>query len=169
MGCNFALSFVTKITQNNYLFFSFGQFVYNGISYVTRKANKYINPTAESLTLKEIKVAAKQFADVLKALKVEDSYVKKINPHETKINKLEKQVQIEAAKKKRAEKHQLPDLVDIYAKNIKALNSSIKKEEAIIEKNRPVWYQAMIDKLEKYQKHELLEDYVDFIKMDTLI
>ena len=144
------------------------EFVYNGITYVTRKANKYINPAAESLTPKEIKTVAMQFADVLKALKIEDAYVKKINPHETKINELEKQVQIEAAKKKRAEKHQLPGLVDIYAKNIKALNSSIKKEEAIIEKNNPAWLQAMIGKLEKYQKHELLGDYVDFIKMDYL-
>ncbi len=142
------------------------EFVYNGISYVTRKANKYVNPAAESLSKKEIKAAAKQFADVLSALKIEESFVKKINPHETKINELEKQVRIETAKKKKAEKYELLGLTDIYKRNINSLNTSIKKEEAIIEKNRPTWYQTMIDKLEKYKDHELLDDYVDFIKMD---
>ena len=144
------------------------EFIYNGITYVTRKANKYINPAAESLTPKEIKAAAMQFADVLKALKIEDSYAQKVNPREAKINELEKQVRIETAKMKKAEKYDLLALVDIYTKNINALKSSIKKEEAIIEKNNPAWVQAMIGKLEKYQKHELLGDYVDFIKMDYL-
>lgn len=143
------------------------EFVYNGISYVTRKANKYVDYSAENLDKTEINKAAKLFADVLSALKVENSYVQKIKPHEDEILYLEKQARTENAKKKRAEKYELQGLVDIYTKNIENINKSKEKEEAFIEKHRPAWYQAMVDRLEKYKDHELLDDYVDFIKMDS--
>ena len=140
-------------------------FTYNDVSYVTRDANKYLEMEEGSLSPKEIKIAAKKFADVLSALKIENVYLNKVDKYETEIRDLEKQIRINDAKKKRAEKHQLLSLSDTYAKNIAALKTSIEKKEAVLNQNEPAWHQTMIDKLDKYKGHELLDTYVGFVNM----
>ena len=138
-------------------------FTYNDVSYVTRDANKYLEMEEGSLSPKEIKIAAKKFADVLSALKVENAYLNKVDKYEIEIRDLERQVRINDAKKKRAEKHQLLPLSEVYAKNIAALKTSIEKKEAVLNQNEPAWHQTMIDKLDKYKGHELLDSYVGFV------
>lgn len=144
------------------------EFVYNGVTYVTREANKYIEMEPESLSKEEVKTVAQKFADVLSALKIENAYLKKTEPRREELLELEKQVKVEQIKKERAEKHNLQGLVEVYSKNIEKLQSIINKKEADLEANEQVWYDTMCDKLNKYKGHELLDSYVDFVNLDYI-
>lgn len=140
------------------------EFVYSGVSYVTRAANKYIEMPSDSLNVKEVKSVAQKFADVLTALKIEESYVKKVDKLKDEILSLKEQLHFFDIKKKRAEYHGLEGLVEVYSKNIEKLSTTIKDKEVQLDSKGEVWYQAMCDKLSQYSEHELLDSYVDFVK-----